>query len=1123
MTLSGFCRAALPAWAFNTPSVNPGDAWPMPLPADQTSVRLRPPHAIPRLPLFSLLVLGAVVAVLLIVQVLSGPGRRSSEGEAGERKVLSGDASGRLTDPRTRLAEARRLGRTRTVEAAPLLRRFSRDDDDPEVREACVWALGEIGDPESVQAVRIRTTDRSAEVRIAAGHALAKLYGESADKGFDDLLRDPEPRVREEAVKALGTVDDPRATDRLIDALDDAAVVVRLAAAKALADRDGPAATRGMAKALGDENADVRAVAAAAMARFTGQMGGAVGAGLAEADSLEARADAAGVLARTGDPEAAAAIVRLLDGFGRKVRGNAVALEAAVIKALVTVGEPGLDALVREAIDEELDPRAERPAAEACVRIGGPAARRITEALLRWRLFPDPEELAVWVDALGRLGDPAAEPALRRALAQGIEGMDATVARACERIATATGAPFGPFEPEPGLLADAPSEAAYRPIRPRGVLVTPAAPTGATIPESGVVRVTLKGALHESRQGRGTATSDLTLTLTRRDGTWDEAFDAHAVTFNKRDHRGRLVRAETRGTATGLAVEVVFLNDFYRHGAFGAFTVTLEPSGAGLAGTYTGHCHFVSVEGRAEGAAWAQIWPDPAAPPLECGEHPRLLLRRGDVPALRERARTPTGRRLLAALRARLARQKTLYRERVNYITTWQPGADLAIAHGLLYTLFDDAPHARRAQPLVMERTRVLPYGGEHGERLPGPLFHYPWAADLVYPALEPGDQAKVDEALRHSHLLFSAQHGPLGVFTASRGTFGIAGVMALGRVGDRGEFKLPEPVAPPPLVEARADAAVQAEGVPAQAYQPGRVLTQWLVLGPFGGGAADAVLDAMGGAESARPTAAVPVKVRGVKLRFQPLPAEAVDHVPSPTGSQVCLVMPAAEPGSTTLLASHLQVDGEVACAVDVPFGEAGFRLWVDGRAAPPGTTLLLDPGTHRLLAAVRGQLMALRLVPADARLVRAERAKYAWLHADWEAAKARHAETGVIQDIPAIVRMCRVGTRTLYLQQLDRGGRPGRGEDLSLPFVHACLQALGEGLPPDTPLVVAADPGAIRDVDDRHLVFAMGLVPEAMRPALKAEFDRRFLPDGLGRLSSVDLVAALVNYPFERPHASD
>jgi hypothetical protein len=82
----------------------------------------------------------------------------------------------------------------------------------------------------------------------------------------------------------------------------------------------------------------------------------------------------------------------------------------------------------------------------------------------------------------------------------------------------------------------------------------------------------------------------------------------------------------------------------------------------------------------------------------------------------------------------------------------------------------------------------------------------------------------------------------------------------------------------------------------------------------------------------------------------------------------------------------------------------------------------------------------------------------------------------------------------------------------------------ATGEGLLPDTPMVLAAFPRAISpdELDDESLCFAMGVAPGGLVPALAAEFDRRFLPNRLERLSCLDLVAALVSYPLEKGDGS-
>ena len=167
-----------------------------------------------------------------------------------------------------------------------------------------------------------------------------------------------------------------------------------------------------------------------------------------------------------------------------------------------------------------------------------------------------------------------------------------------------------------------------------------------------------------------------------------------------------------------------------------------------------------------------------------------------------------------------------------------------------------------------------------------------------------------------------------------------------------------------------------------------------------------------------------------------------------------------------------------------------------------------------------VVGTLASPTFPAVDAGAAQARHRKHQWLLEQWHAARRRHEQTGERQDVARILEMCRRGVRTACLHDVERARTAGeaRTGGWALPFVSACRTATGEGLLPDTPLPLAVQPplAPLSKLDDRGLCFALGVAPEALKPALAREFDRRFLPDSLRRLSCMGLVAAFVNYPL-------
>ncbi len=1097
-------------------------------------------HGVPRWPFIVMALIGLAAAGALLMVLGSGwqdeTGPDDTVAPGPGEPLLDGSSVARLMDARTRLDEIRRLGRTRTVEAVPMLRKFTQDPD-PQVRLAAVRALGEVGDPGAMQALRVRAFDDDPRVRVETARAFGKLYGPEADEGLRDILGTDDASVRAEAVNVLAALAEDeahrdRAVATLLEALDDESADVRRRVVQALSAVPGEAAIRALASSLGDPDAVVRSAAAEAYAQAKTRMAPHLAAALAETASLAARLDAARLLGRGGAAESVPTLLRLLEDLGRRPGPGVEALEAAVVEALVSIGEPAVAPLVEETIDGECEPRAEKAAAAACIRIGRPAARPISEALLRWKLFPDAQELQRWVDALGEIGDPAASAALDRALAQGIDGMDEHVSEARRKIAAKSGADLPPPAPDAGLLAEPAGPPDTEALVAEPVFFTPANPGAEAIPDDGVVRLTLEGALL-----RGSGRHDLEVELERRGGSWSDRLFGYSPRFNKRSHDGRLTHHEADAESLALDITMIVHDDLFVKGGVGTYSVELKKGGAAWAGRYAGQFNFQDVGGEVRVVVYRRPWPKRDGIGFEVGEHPRLLFRRRDVPRIRERTRTALGRRVVSELRRRLAAHKTLYRERVNWVTTWQPGMDAAIGHGFLATVFDDAPHGRRAAALMMERTTTPPYGGEHGERFPGPVFLFPIAYDLGYGHLGADERDTIGDLLASFYDRFGPDVGPRGIFAVNRGVFAVPGLMALAVLRDQGPFEMGPPAEPPPVMTiGPPDGFKPGVGVPVNPLRQGEMVRDWLAAGPFEAAAqgpeeADP-LAALGGPARARPEVGTTVDWNGASFPFEPLPETAVGQIGGTAVRTEYLSFPAADAASRTYLYSVLALDraGGFIARRRHPMVARWSRIWISGREVPDGTAVVLGPGLHPVMVEVRGTVACPAPGEGDAFLARAEAIRYEWAMDRFRDARRRHDETGERQDVRLVFEMCRRGYRTSARQQLERAVSSGevRANGDGLGFVSACWRATGEPLVPDTPFVPAVRPEAIRSgaLGPRYLIFAMGLAPESLRPEIAAEFDRRYPLDESDvparkrtwrRLSCLDLVALLVNYPLD------
>jgi len=184
----------------------------------------------------------------------------------------------RTDDPRVRRYLALALGRLGQPGAVPALREAALSSEDPETRIFSTWALGAIGDESALDDLVELTGDPDAGIRKAAAHALGRFPAAGAADCLASMLRDPVEDVRWNAALALGRRGDIRARDVLLGMLDrgrlrgvegitetqvEAAMLEAVAAAAALGDSELDAALRRLAK--GEESLAIREAARRAL------------------------------------------------------------------------------------------------------------------------------------------------------------------------------------------------------------------------------------------------------------------------------------------------------------------------------------------------------------------------------------------------------------------------------------------------------------------------------------------------------------------------------------------------------------------------------------------------------------------------------------------------------------------------------------------------------------------------------------------------------------------------------------------------------------------------------------------------------------------------------------------
>lgn len=412
-------------------------------------------------------------------------------------------------------------------------------------------------------------------------------------------------------------------------------------------------------------------------------------------------------------------------------------------------------------------------------------------------------------------------------------------------------------------------------------LLTALAGTLAVLPDaegagfSGRLELTLDGAVVQFRDGKPGEPKRLDVYAECREDQWRDVW-AESNEFNRGMHLGEIVEAEVKRDRLRLKVSLALASDNWIKGGPAVYDIEVkrDPTSGALAGTFSGV--FTSPFGtfEAKGKATGRLLPPaPIAPgfePVQPGEHPRLLLRRGQLPAVREKMKTPFGQGMVELLKK----------------------SDDPVALGLLYQLTGEKSYARRAKPAtvrVMDNRNGGPFalGRFWGYRTSVVGAAY----DLCYDAWEPEFREKVENYL--DWILYKClfrQHrvGTVNWEPGSNYTVVIHagnGMAALALWGEKGPAPV-EPLPPrtqPPRLAPPADFA-PADGVPVVKLDPSHFPTEWLWIGPFEQHVLQHehpfydyrqpvdCLAAMGGMEKARPAPGQKVAFKGRTLEWKPL-----------------------------------------------------------------------------------------------------------------------------------------------------------------------------------------------------------------------------------------------------------
>lgn len=391
------------------------------------------------------------------------------------------------------------------------------------------------------------------------------------------------------------------------------------------------------------------------------------------------------------------------------------------------------------------------------------------------------------------------------------------------------------------------------------------------MPETARIEITLEDA---ARSPDGQKVKPFVIAVNRNRGTLESVAAGSARSFHQSDYPGRVV--ESTLTPEKMRVDVTleeFPDIWSPPGDWCRFEVDCaREAGGGFVGKWKGT--FRGIQG--EGAAKAAIlplrerpdWTRPAP-----GEHPRFLIRRSDIPALKAKMATPWGQAEVERLRKAADGKGGPNTE----------GATArAVALGLLYHLTGDKSLADKGREILLADVpnwyNVMYVHGAAACVSQGAL-----AYDLLYPSADDAWRRKMQSVFRAKmdYLWFP----PVGGFNNKDGSNWSA--MFRSALGMAALVILCDAPASPPripsgeIVSFPAQEKPAADGEIVAAIIPDRAIGAWLHAGPF---FVDSTIDIIGaaGGPSARPIAGTSVSYtttagKKATCSFAPLPTNCL------------------------------------------------------------------------------------------------------------------------------------------------------------------------------------------------------------------------------------------------------
>ncbi len=466
------------------------------------------------------------------------------------------------------------------------------------------------------------------------------------------------------------------------------------------------------------------------------------------------------------------------------------------------------------------------------------------------------------------------------------------------------------------------------------------------------VEISLSGAL---QQPNGGDPKPLYLSTTLEDGKLGWLL-GDAPDYNRSLHRGRVLGGSLESGR--LEVEVEVPGDPWIPGGRAHFTLSLKPDGEnrwkgtydGAFGAFTDQYLVTPTKGEATVEVTAPLKPAAGYNPPSRNEHPRMIIRRSELDALREKAQTPLGKALVARIKSH---QKD------------------PIALGMMYLLTGDESYAHKARPILqrmMDDESPGAFNGSDGAYARR-VGHVTIACDMMWQAYPEDFQRRMVEyfARRADRMLFrpntiteKVNWSPNSNYSGHlNGASALAGLIIYDKPG-REPMKPRDPGNEPRVVSPPA-AFSPHDSVPVNSLAIGTMPSNWLHCGPLPN-SDDLPVDLFengGGSAQANPKAGDGLTFGGKSCTFTPLPEAGIWKRKQDDPAGFCIEMMGATKKSYNSL-NYFYTIVRVDKAITVQFRDGGSggnsaEFWLSGEILDDRDFITLQPGLHPLLARVQ------------------------------------------------------------------------------------------------------------------------------------------------------------------------